>query len=520
MGSPKTDEDIVRSTGRGVIFITLAKMWFMLTGYVVAFGLPRIFKWAADGDADQGQALYGTYKIVFMGVSFINNGIITGTIQAVSKFTSEDVSNAGAVRRLALRIQGGLGIAIAVLYAGFAGFLSDVLGSKDLAFLMRISSGIIVAYSCYAVFIGSFNGRRLYSRQALFDFSYQTMKTMLILVLAAVGFEVLGTVLGFLIAAVVIAIAAALVSGVSGQGGFSARRYLSFAALLFVYTFLLNLVMSLDLFLLKGIAASAAIQAGHDAEAASSISKTLVGQYSAAQALALIPYQAILSIAFVAFPMISKVTFSKDTEKTRIYVQKTLRFSMILIAGLAAVFGALPEQSLGLLFESEYVVAADALSILYVGIAAFGMMATCNTILNGAGLPWRAMAVVLVTLIAVVTSVTLSLKFSGLGPSALKATAIGSTIGMGFGLVVSGIVVYHRFGTFWPWMTGFRVLLAVTAAVSLGRYVLPDAGKVVTLAECIAVVVVYFLVLVTLREFSREDMDQLRQIFSRGKGRQ
>ena len=40
---------------------------------------------------------------------------------------------------------------------------------------------------------------------------YATIKTTLIVALATMGFEVLGTVLGFLIAAVVIAVAAAVV---------------------------------------------------------------------------------------------------------------------------------------------------------------------------------------------------------------------------------------------------------------------------------------------------------------------
>ena len=103
--SKKSEGDVVASTGRGVLFIAFAKIWFMLTGWALVFGLPRIFKWSTGGDADGGQALFGAYKLVIMGVSFINNGIITGTIQTVSKFTSEDITRAGAVRRTALRIR-------------------------------------------------------------------------------------------------------------------------------------------------------------------------------------------------------------------------------------------------------------------------------------------------------------------------------------------------------------------------------------------------------------------------------
>ena len=132
MSETAKDSNLVRTAGRGGIFITLAKVWYMLTGWALVFGLPRIFKWAGGGDVEKGQILFGAYKIVIMGVSFINNGIVTGTIQAVSKFTSEDISNADAVKRTALKVQGLLGVSIAVIYIGFARLLADLLGSGDL----------------------------------------------------------------------------------------------------------------------------------------------------------------------------------------------------------------------------------------------------------------------------------------------------------------------------------------------------------------------------------------------------
>ncbi len=515
MSDSKSDADVVKTVGRGVIYITAAKIWFLVVGYVLIFVLPRIFKWTSGGDAEQGQALFGTYKIVFMGVSFINNGIITGTIQAVSKFTSEDESNAGAVRRTGLKVQGALGIILAVIYIGFADFIARILGSPDLALLMRVTAGIIVAYSLYAVYIGSFNGRRLFNRQALFDVIYATIKTALIIGLAAAGFEVLGTVLGFLIAAVVIAIAASIFSSAASKGTFPAKPYIAFAAKLIIYTFILNLVMSLDLFLLKGIASKSAIALGQSHEAASQASKVLAGRYGAIQGLAFIPYQAILSIAFVAFPMISKVTFSRDAEKTRIYVLKTMRFTTILIVGLAAVFAAVPGQAIGFVFEPEYLVAKDALGILSIGIAAFGLMVVSNTILNGAGLPYKAMAVIVVALLALIGSVYGFLSMAGPGPEALAATAMGSTLGMFLGLLISGIVVYRCLGAFWPWLTVLRVVIAAGAAIALGRF-LPDAGRIITLFECILVLVVYFAVLLCTREFRREDLNQLKQVLKRG----
>jgi O-antigen/teichoic acid export membrane protein len=514
MSEPRQDADLVRTAGRGVIYITVAKIWFLLTGFILIFGLPRIFKWSAGGDEERGQALFGAYKLVFMGVSFINNGIITGTIQAVSKFTSEGSSDPGAVRRAALKVQGSLGVVLAVVYIGFAGFLADGLGSPDLAALMRLSAGVIAAYSCYAVFIGSFNGQRLFHRQALFDIVYSTLKIALIIGLAAAGFEVLGTVAGFLVASVVIALAAGFASGFGAKGTFPARRYLGFAAVLIAYTFVLNLVLSLDLFLLKGITSRLALAAGDGAEAASELSKALAGQYGAAQGLAFIPYQAVLAIAFVAFPMISRVTFQADAAVTRQYVRRTMRFATILCAGLATVFVALPGQALALAFPAEYAPAAPALRILSLGIVAYGLMVVSNTILNGAGLPWRAMAVVLATLAAVSAGVVGFLVCSGPEGDPLLAAAGGTAIGMGLGLVISAVVVRRRFGTFWPWLSAARVLAAAATATVAGHF-LPHGGRLLTLGECLLVLATYLVVLFVTREFGAEDLDHLRRVLRR-----
>ncbi len=513
---PNKDKDTVRVAGRGVIYITFAKLWFLITGYVLTFGLPRIFKWESGGDAEQGQILYGAYKLVFMGVSFINNGIVTGTIQAVAKYTSQDESAAASIRYTALKVQGVLGLAISALYALFAGLIADLLKSSELAYLMRISAGVIAAYSCYAVFIGSFNGQRLFNRQALFDIAYATVKTGLIISLAAVGFKVFGTVLGFLIASVFIMLTAAAVSGIGRKGDFPAQKYLAFSVTLIVYTFLLNLVLSVDLFLLKGLSSHLALKSGLNAAEASALGKAITGRYGAVQGLAFIPYQAILSIAFVAFPLISKVTFEGDREKTQLYIQKTMRFTAIFIVGLATVFAALPKQSLGLIFPSEYEVAADALRILAIGIAAFGLMVISNTILNGAGLPRKAYLSIIITLSSVISGVVILLLNAAPDNSALTAAAWGSTIGMVTGLVVSGVMIYRRFSAFLPFGTAVRVLLAGFVGILLGEQ-LPDMGNLITLIECGTVITTYFIMLVVTREFKKDDLMQLKRVLSKKK---
>ena len=75
-GPPPMSEapDSTRTAGRGVVYITAAKLYFMVAGYVVQFVLPRLL-----GSA----AAYGAYSTVMRSASIMNNVLVTGTIQSV-----------------------------------------------------------------------------------------------------------------------------------------------------------------------------------------------------------------------------------------------------------------------------------------------------------------------------------------------------------------------------------------------------------------------------------------------------
>src|SRR5690554_6372711 len=106
--SPPPSDDTARSTGRGFLVITGAKLWFMLTGAVIQLGLPIFL-----GSSEQ----FGVFKIVTEAISLINMVMITGTLQAVSKMVSEQPQAARRVVHQAMKLQCALGVPIAAAYA-------------------------------------------------------------------------------------------------------------------------------------------------------------------------------------------------------------------------------------------------------------------------------------------------------------------------------------------------------------------------------------------------------------------
>ena len=141
--------DTATSASRGVIFIALAKLYFMVAGYVIYFVLPRMLG---------SEVSWGEYSVVVGLVSVIDNVIVTATIQGVSRFTAQQEDLAEAVKKTALRVQLVLGGGTAALYALLAPWIARWERDPALTPLYRYSAGIVLCYSFYAVFVGSLTG--------------------------------------------------------------------------------------------------------------------------------------------------------------------------------------------------------------------------------------------------------------------------------------------------------------------------------------------------------------------------
>ena len=478
----------VRTAGRGVLWITAAKAYFMVAGYAIEFGLARLL----------GVDVFGVYKLVVGGISVLDNTIVTGTIQGISKFTSEDEARADAIKRAALRMQLLVGGGAAAGYALLAPLLASFLGDASLTPLLRLSCVVVFCYAFYSVFVGSANGLKRFHVQAGLDMTYSTLRAALTLGLAAIGLGAKGAIGGFAAAsALILAVAAVWVGPGRGGEPFPARRLGAFTGRLLLYTLLLNLLMLVDLFVLKRAASWAA-----------------TGTYAAAQTLARIPYQGIISIAFVVFPLVSRAVFDQDSERARAYVGQTMRATLLFCAALAAVFVACPAGLLRLLYHREEFLSAEpALVILAPGHVMFALIVIGNTILNAAGRTRDALASVAGTCALAAGAVSAAVFLSAEDRVSVAAAA-AQTSSMAVGLVVVLLCLRRRFSAGLPFATSLRSAAALVAAIAVGRMI-PDGGAVRTLIECALAFATFVGTLALLREFTGEDRTRLRRILGR-----
>jgi stage V sporulation protein B len=496
--NPQADRAV--EVGHGVLFIGFAKASFMVFGALQKFLLARVVSVAE----------YGAFSIVNNAISIVNNTIVQGTIQSVSKFTAEDDTRAGAVQRAGLRLQTflGLGVALPVLLA--APLVADFVNAPEHTSLFRLAAAIPAIYAFYTVFVGTANGQRRFNVQASFDVGFSISKTILLLAGAAVGrmagHSVAGALLGFIAAAVVIMLVAGKKMWLAKSSvPFSSGRLLLFMGGAVAYTGLINLALSYDSLLLRRFAGAALAGPGADA---------LVGAYEAVRSLALLPYQALLVVTFVIFPLVSRSTFAEDREATAAYVRQTLRYALIFGAAMAVVLGARPETLLRVLYPAAYGVGAPAMPILAAGVVALALLSIAGSIVTASGRPYVAMTLVAVTLIAGTGLAFTLVPRAPAGPEMLLAAALATAVGMLVGFVVALVYLRRRFGAGLPLASALRVALAVALAVLVAR-VLPGTGVLAGLAAMALAGIVFVATLLLAREFGPSDREKLLKILRR-----
>jgi len=481
-------EDVVRTAGRGAIYITVAKAYFMLTGLVIYLALPRLLSVEE----------FGIYSVVVGIVSIINAVVITGTMQAVSKYVSQDESKAESVKLRALEVQAFIGGSLTLSYVLLAPILARSLNDPRLTGYFRLSALITAAYSFYAVFTGYLNGRKQFLKQAALDMSYSTMKAALIIALAALGYGITGSLAGFVLASFfVLLLAMAVTRKGQGRGEVCRQDILKFQFYVLLFTLILHLLGKTDLILIKALSSPEP-----------KVSSELAGYYNAVMALSNITYQAIIAIAFVIFPLISRSSFIEDKHATRTTITQAMRFSLIITAALATLFSSNARGLLGLIYPPSYRTGVGALRIVPYGMLFFGLIYVLTAIISSSGRPAISLAVGIATLVSdVAMNYVLIPRFG------LAGAATATTSSMMIGASLGAIYVRTQFGALVPPRSVLRIAVAALTAYGLTLAYAADGFGVVWFG--ILQTGVYFLILVVLREVGAEELRAVRKILSR-----
>ena len=519
--------DDAKTAGRGFLVITAAKLWFMVGGALITFGLPYIF--ARYGD---GRALYGQYYDLNNILSIFSMVMVSGVMQSIAKFVAARPDQAGGVVRQMRTMMLVLGTLIGGGFMVAAPTIALSRGNPDLVLGYRAAGLILFCYGIYTVYIGTLNGRKLFFRQALYDFGFTTLKATLVLGMALAGFGVIGAFSGFAAAAVIIMCLAIWRVGPSlGEGPREPSLY-AFAAKVIVYTVVFNLIFKLDGVLIKPALMEFLAEdmgwlpgvqslgewmssAGELAGQMQNQSDRLMADYGMAVALSRMPWQATIAITFVVFPMVSAATFQNDRARTQLYIRQTMRYTMLLVGAAAVVLMAVPQAVFGVL-PADYAGGAEPLVWLAPAYFFFSMFNVINTLLISADRAGSALVIGVATLALAaalyLTIMTDASSAEGLltraGACTLIAFAVGTALGLG--------ALWREYGAPMPAMSVVRVGLVGAALFVAGRMA-PPLGKIGSIGLAVGIGLAYVIALFIIREFDAEDRARFGKIIRRGR---
>lgn len=482
-------DNIAAIAGRGTIYITAAKIWFMVSGYGIAFTLAHLLT----------DETYGIYRVIINTVSIINAVIVTGTHQTVSKYVSQEPEKADSIKWKALGLQVYVGGAATLGFFMFAPLIASMLNDPRLTSWLRFASLITLSYSFYSVYTGYFNGKKRFDVQAALDITYSTLKLVFIVLLAWLGFGVTGSVGGFALAAgCVCGLSAIVARGGNRKGEARVGQLFKFQSYVLLLTFVLTLLQRVDLMLIKALSSPDATTASENA-----------AYYSAAMDLANLTYQIVVSVTFVIFPLVSQSTFADDRARTRGYISNTLRYTLMVMALTATLFSSCASGVLRIIYRETYQAGSPALKIVAFGMLFFGLLYVATTIISASGQPKESLVLGVITLILSTALNALLIPSHG-----LIGAATATTVSMLAGTILACAYLWRRFRALMSFTSAVRIA-GCAGAIYAASLLFSPASKVLTIVQLIAMSGAYLIALIVSGELGRDDLRLIARVVRR-----
>jgi len=505
-------EDTSRQAGRGGLAVAAAKAYFILAGLIQQFTLPRLL--GLDG--------YGALSTILSTASVAYNPIVSTSIQGVSRAVAMAPGDgADAVLRKALSVHVALGVLGALGFGLLSGPLASFLGAPHVAPGLRVLALVLLCYGSYAPLIGALNGRRRFVAQASLDVLAATLRTGSLIggaiLLTRGGGSPLdgvqGAAWGFVVSALLVLVTALFLVGTgrSGPAPHSNAAHLKFVGRLLFGQAVLNLLLQADLMLLRRFGADAAMSAGLAPMAADS----WVGAYRATQLFSFLPYQLLVAVTFVLFPMLASARRDGDETSVARYVEQGLRIAILLAGAMVSVTSGLSGPLLRLVFGAEAAArGTGALQILSLGFGAFAVLGVLSSALTSLGRERATAFITLGALVGVVVLSVLTVRGTPLTSELLVRTAASTSAGIVLATIGAAFLVRRTAGALVPPRTLVAVGIALAAAIAFGR-ALPAGSPVTVIPAALAVLVVYALALILTREVGKADVALVRRVLTR-----
>lgn len=483
------------SLAKSTLWLIISEIIFNLSGYVIHSVVARIL----------GPSDYGRYGLVVtmttMVIILIGNGIPTAMAKYISEVFETDPALVLRIKRKAALLQSLLIGAITVAFFAAAPLVSRILGDTTLTPLFRISALIIPSFAMASFYFSWYTGLHRFGVQSLLKVLRSLLKVAAIVGLAWF-WDVPGSVLGYSLAALGVFLTAffldqlyytrelkkaALTQHGGPSGLFPASKLLSYAWQIIVFFLAYELLISIDLYLVKGILKS----------------DYHTGIYNAALTVSRIPYYIFYALTVMLLPVVSRHTARGEREKASQIVSSSLRIMLILLLPAVILMSRFSPAIMDFFYGKGYSEAAAPMALLAWGVGFLTVFYVLSFVLNGAGQTKKAMFIAALGFIINTALNALLIPPYGIMGSAV-ATSLASVL-----VTVHVLAAMRRdYGTLVRIKDLWRIALsgALMYAISLPL----QAGKFSFIPYSLALFGLYLFFLHMLGAISKKDILYLK----------
>lgn len=446
-----------------------------------------------------GPSLYGVYGVTLSFLTILNMLMTLGIPIAVSKEVAQNEGNSGAILKTALLGQFGLALILSLATIIFSKPLALLLGDPTLAPIIAFTAIVYPLTALYSVLSNFLNGLHAFALQATIILLYSFAKLA-----GSVGllvpFRVYGALSGFAVGGAIASLVGLpfviKTTKKHFQKPFPLKNLLTFAGAVVGTSIALQVLMSTDLFLVKGILKN----------------DTLAGYYNAASTLARIPYFILQSLGFVFLPSIARL-MHEDENAAREFIKEIFRYLYLLILPITAIAAATSKTLVHMFYSKAYEPASQPLTLLMVALGLLSAFYLLSTIAAGAN---KARVPLLISWLMFPIDVLLG--FILIPKFGLEGAAITTISISAIGTIIMGGYMIKRFHLSFPLITLIRGLVA-TIAVIVPTYFI-RVEPLIMLGVYVLLVVLYIFILIALGEIKKDDLQHIKALLPKNKNKE
>lgn len=406
----------------------------------------------------------------------------------VTKFISGEFEETLKNRVLKSALTGNTTIAVVLSLLFYLGYATGLiyLGADYHLLVISVILATVIS-SAMVIYMSLLQGTFRFGLFGSIGVVTTFVKLISAVILVSLGWGALGAVLSFPISVFIGLILAVVLTrdfNFWKVKGWAGSNVYFFALPMFFGTLGTTLLMNIDILGVKFLTEGA-------------LSDALSGYYRAALILAQLPIFFTGAMMSVMFPYISKHA------ENEMYPSKSIKYAALFILPVSLVIATVPDAFISIMFPSEYLAGARALSIVAIGMGCLVLVMVLTFIFQARHKPKiPAMVLSIAVLFEIILLLTLVPLYG------IEGAATSTALACAFGLVVLALQYARTYRSTWDSMAIIKTLLSFGVLLIL-IYLLPHAGIFPFMADLVVSVTAYVIILAIFNLLTEEDVSIL-----------